>query len=241
MNLLTILLLNKFAHKKGGVTPTGTINITENGTHDVTNYAEANVNVVSDMNAKVALEITQSKYINSLIQKLPSPLTFDSNDVSSAFQNCYLLEEIPELLHPTRKFHNMASMFYHCDSIKTISLYDTSEVTSLAGTFEYCKNIQSLPQYNTPLVSSMREMCRYCYKLENVPILDTSSCTTLQNAFGSCPLLSNESLNNIMRMCINSAQSSNKTLTYIGLSADQKTTCQTLSNYQDFIDAGWTA
>lgn len=31
-----------------------------------------------------------------------------------------------------------------------------------------------------------------------------------------------------------------KTLKYIGLSAEQATKCTTLSNYQAFLDAGWT-
>ena len=44
----------------GGITPTGTINITENGTHDVTNYASANVNVPSSGSTLGTKTITEN-------------------------------------------------------------------------------------------------------------------------------------------------------------------------------------
>lgn len=39
-----------------GITPTGTANITQNGTHDVTEYASANVNVQPNLQSKTVTE-----------------------------------------------------------------------------------------------------------------------------------------------------------------------------------------
>ena len=60
--------------------------------------------------------------------------------------------------------------------------------------------------------------------------------------FTSCPNLSDNSLNNIMATCISATQvTDNKTLSRLGLSSSQIAKCKSLSNYQAFIDAGWSA
>lgn len=105
-----------------------------------------------------------------------------------------------------------------------------------------CKKIKTFPNYNTENVTSLYQVCHSCSELENVPLLNTSKATSLSRAFAYCPNLTDESLNNILQMCINSAQTSNKTLVYLGiLSGDYPASrIQALSNYQAFIDAGWT-
>lgn len=112
---------------------------------------------------------------------------------------------------------NMEAMFFACEKLKEVPAFDTSKVTSM---------------YN---------MCRGCYKLVTVPILDTTNVTNMLSMFYGCYVLSDESLNNILAMCISATQISNKKLSYIGLSTTQIAKCKTLSNYQAFLDAGWTA
>ena len=111
----------------------------------------------------------------------------------------------------------MGSMFAYCDKLTEIPLLDTSNVTNMYGMFAYCTN------------------------LTTIPLLDTSKVTNMQNMFGSCSSLLDESLNNILAMCTNATKiTSGKTLNYIGLTRDQATRCQSLSNYEAFTAAGWT-
>lgn len=84
----------------------------------------------------------------------------------------------------------------------------------------------------------------YCDKLVNVPLYNVSSVGNggLNGMFNQCPRLSNDSLNNIMAMCLTNENqwASNKNLKAIGLSSTQATTCTSLSNWAALSAAGWT-
>ena len=119
-------------------------------------------------------------------------------------------------------------------------LLDISQLTDLYRQFIWCGNLKTLPMLDTKNITATDMMCSGCTKLENVPIYDTSNMTSMSGMFNECPALSDESLNNIMQMCINSKETY-KTLRNMGLSQEQATRCESLSNWQAFLDAGWTS
>lgn len=170
---------------------------------------------------------------------LPNGIRFSSYTTASDFS--WLADVDTSNLTTTEK------MFYYCSKIITVPLFDTSNVTDFGEMFAYNTGIVTSPQFDTSKANSIYYMFRSCTNLVNVPIFNTSNLgngmANFNDTFKGCPNLSNESLNNILAMCIAAVKitgTDKKTLKYIGLSQTQAQTCQTLSNWDDFVAAGWT-
>ena len=168
--------------------------------------------------------------------------TFDTSDATNMnymFDGCKNLASIPQL--DTSNVTSMLCMFQYCYNLTTIPQLDTSNVTDMRYMFYNCKYLTAIPQLDTSNVTSMLCMFCDCYRLIDLPLLNTSSVADMNSMFSNCNDLSDESLNNILTMCTNATSyTSTKTLKEIGLSEKRATTCMTLSNYQAFLDAGWT-
>ena len=167
------------------------------------------------------------------------------SDLSGKFRSDGKLSIMP--LVDTSNATNMANMFNDCGNLKNLPLLDTSKVISMAGMFQNCSVIETIPLFDTSSVVNMNKMFSGCKELKNIPLLDTSNIDSIasyhQNIFSNCNNLTDESLDNILNMCINMKNvSSSKTLAYIGISSTYYSTSkiEALPHYQDFINAGWT-
>lgn len=105
--------------------------------------------------------------------------------------------------------------------------------------FSGATNLQEVRNINISNLSYMTSMFQNCSSLVTIDELDTSNISAMSQTFKGCRSLSDESLNNILAMCAKSKVSSYKSLNKIGLTTEQITRCQSLSNYQACRDAGW--
>ena len=180
-------------------------------------------------------------------QNLKSAPLFDTSnvtDMSQMFYNNYNLTSVP--LFDTSKVTDMSNMFRQNTSLTTVPLFNTSSVTNMASMFYACTSLTSVPLFDTSNVKDIGNMFYNCGALITVPVLLFPKVTSFSGVFNNCSNLSNESLNNILQICINmlSAQyvaANRRTLSYIGLSSTQAATCQTLSSWDAFIAANWTS
>ena len=182
-----------------------------------------------------------SNMFNNCSQLTTIPLLDTSNveTMSNMFNACSHLTTIPLL--DTSNVETMSNMFNACSQLTTIPLLDTSNVTTMSNMFYACSQLTTIPLLDTSNVTTMSYMFYACSQLTTIPLLDTSNVTNMNNMFSNCSNLSNETLNNILEICINAIlYKGTKTLKQIGISSTQATTCQSLSNWNDFVSAGWS-
>lgn len=142
---------------------------------------------------------------------------------------------IPENIKKDVQIFNITGTYEGEDSVNNyINLQPAEE------SVQFINLITKIPVINTSNVTDMSSMFSNYLNLEEVPSLDTNKATNISDMFVGCTKLSNESLNNILQMCINAVSyTGNKTLKTIGLSEEQATKCTILSNYSAFTAAGW--
>lgn len=178
----------------------------------------------------------------SCFNLLTIPLLDTSNATSTEnmFVSCYNLISLP--LINTKNVTSMRGMFNGCYGINTVPQFDTKNVTNMREMFKNCYRLHTIPQFDTSKVTNMYGTFNSCIALVSIPVLNTSKVTDFTSTFANCTSLSDDSLNNILAMCKNATSyTGTKTLSVLGLDTNlYSARIQTLSNYQDFINAGWT-
>ena len=277
---ITSYILGKKAG--GGNTPTGTINITENGTTNVSSYATADVNVQPKLESK---EITITENTTTTITPTSgkdglSSVEITTNVVSGDDWSDIGYSSTPKYIADTHAYSkqlydnwnpNSPTKFTSDTNLVICPLVDTSKMTNMQNMFQNCRNLRNVPALNTSRVTTMNQMFdSYGFK-EITCDFDTSRVSDFVKMFLNCSSLTtinfgnnftfekatsmfymfsndyqldNNTLNQILYLCTTttSAYTEAKKLSRIGITSSftNYNNIPNLSNYQAFIDAGWS-
>ena len=198
---------------EGYIKPEGNIEITENGTHNVSQYESATVNVASSgegSSLKKLLDFTKSTYYlfsENKSEDVSGVIKYD--DTSNVEKMDYMFYKCSNLVSaPLLNTGNVSSMnfvFDSCSNLVTVPQLDTSNATQLQGTFQNCYALQTIPLLNTNKVTNMYKLFSGCSNLVTVPQLDTSKVTDMRIMFSGCnnlvtlPQMNTDNVNTLYR------------------------------------------
>ena len=199
-NVFSTYANNIRAIESGGITPSGEIEITKNGTYDVTNYASANVNVASsgesDINKLIDGSITEltsnatsiRNYAFNYLSNLTSANLPNATNIGyNVFDRCIHLKNAN--LPNAKNISN--NMFYNCSSLTSVNLPNVKSV----GSYSFY-NCSALTKIDLPYATTVGENAfRGCSNLTNVNLPNATKINTY--AFQACSLLQSINLPNV--------------------------------------------
>ena len=164
----------------GGVDPSGTLEISENGVYDVYSYASASVNIPQSVTGYTQKEITEGVQIVNLSNSASyvHPFVFEKNNYLQTVNlpNCTSVGE---------------NAFAYCSNLKTVSLPECKTIETRV--FYYCTSLSNI---SLPNVKSIGESAFInCTSLSNISLPNVEHIDSA--AFTDCKSLSNISLPNV--------------------------------------------
>jgi len=166
-----------------------------------------------------------------------------TGSMASAFADCTRLKRIEDGLD-TSSVTSIAEAFRACSSLEYIRELDLSACTSCYRAFQNCTSLESAPYLNNILQNvDFAQMFWNCSSLKDLPFIRLSSASNLTNMFqGTGSNLDENSRKNLLWMLTGCTYSRTKTLAHLGFTSSMYSAAswQALSNYNDFVSAGWS-
>ena len=183
--------------------------------------------------------------LSKLIKKLPNNTVLPT-DLSYGFAGAININ-VDNL--DFSSVQNFSNCFSTNSNMVTSPNINTSSATKMSGMFSSCVNLVTVRNYDMSHVTDISAMFNSDMALANVPLMNLSSISgnwSLNSVFSS-DVLTNDSINNILGSLatVTSAYTGTKTLKFMFGNADKSqyypaSTIEQMSNYQAFINAGWT-
>lgn len=130
--------------------------------------------------------LLNSTFVNCASLKYIGQLTTSAKltGTNAMFSGCSSLKTVP--LFDISQVANMGNMFTSCTSLQEIPPFNTGNATSLASTFQNCTSLKTIPLFNTQNVTAFTSTFQNCTSLQELPPLNTSKCTNFISMFSSC-------------------------------------------------------
>ena len=218
--------------------PSGSLSITTNGTHDVTNYASADVQVPSTGTQDVEFSepiVTSSSSTVSSIQRSITKIN-----------NLNLTQEYNNILRGL--FCNMEYLTYINPNI-----FSGLKPTDVVNCFRGCTRLKDLPSIDTSETTDFTYFLRDIASIKTLPLYSLESATTINDMFNGLSTNGSTSTNtgtftdaiayriNEILLTLNEDYTGAKTLATVGINgSNRRNKIQAQSNWQDLVDLGWS-